>query len=336
MRNLSLFVVLVLSVLTASGFAQTSRLDEVKTRGRLVCGVNNQLPGFGNLDAQGNHAGFDVDFCRAIAAAVIGDASAVDFRSLTAQERFPALQSGDVDVLLRNTTWTSARDTSAGLSFGPIIFYDGQGFMVHRQSGISRLSDFDGRKICVQTGTTTELNLADTMQALDVRYEPVLFETVEQLTAAYDSGACDGWTTDKSGLVSRLNSLRTPADHLILDQVISKEPLAPAVRNGDDRWYDVVKWVVYGLMEAEEYGITSENVEQLAETSDNPSIRRILGIDSDNVAAIGLMPDGIRRAIAQVGNYGEIYTRNLGPFNISRGLNAQYYEGGLIYGMPFR
>jgi general L-amino acid transport system substrate-binding protein len=331
----------VLGVLIASfTVAQAQgKLAEVRNRGSLVCGVNDVLPGFGTVNEAGEHEGFDVDFCKAIAAAVLGDADAVTYRPLSAQERFTAVQTGEVDVLIRNTTWTSSRDTEVGLNFGPVIFYDGQGFMVRRDSGIASLEDLEGRRIGVQSGTTTELNLADVMSALDIQYEPVIFETSDQLVAAYDDGAVDAWTTDKSGLASLLISLNDPEEHRILDVTISKEPLAPAVLHGDDEWYDVVKWVIFGLMEAEEYGITSANVRELAETSTNPNIQRILGAEPTAVEQIGLEADAIATAIEAVGNYGEIYERNLGegtPFNIPRGLNAQYYEGGLIYGMPFR
>jgi general L-amino acid transport system substrate-binding protein len=319
--------------------AQAGLLDEVRSRGSVVCGVNNVLPGFGFVDEAGEYSGFDVDFCRAIAAAVLGDAGAVEFRPLTAQERFTAVQTGEVDVLIRNTTWTVTRDSTVGLHFAAVTFYDGQGFMARRTSGITSLEDFEGRSICVQSGTTTELNLADTMRAADVEYTPVIFETADQLTAAYDDGACDGWTTDVSGLVSRQITLRNPADHVILDAVISKEPLGPAVLQGDDAWFNVVKWVVFGLMEAEEYGITAENVAEMAETSEDPAVRRLLGAEGEAVSALGIPADGIRQAIAAVGNYGEIYNRNLGPdtpFDVPRGLNNLYTEGGLIYGMPFR
>ncbi|MDQ3458589.1 MAG: amino acid ABC transporter substrate-binding protein [Deinococcota bacterium] len=335
-----LLALLALS-LFLSGFAaaQAGLLDEVRSRGSVVCGVNNVLPGFGFVDEAGEYSGFDVDFCRAIAAAVLGDAGAVEFRPLTAQERFTAVQTGEVDVLIRNTTWTSTRDSTVGLNFAAVTFYDGQGFMARRTSGITSLEDFEGRSICVQSGTTTELNLADTMRAADVEYTPVIFETADQLTAAYDDGACDGWTTDVSGLVSRQITLRNPADHVILDAVISKEPLGPAVLQGDDAWFNVVKWVVFGLMEAEEYGITAENVAEMAETSEDPAVRRLLGAEGEAVSALGIPADGIRQAIAAVGNYGEIYNRNLGPdtpFDVPRGLNNLYTEGGLIYGMPFR
>lgn len=316
-----------------------SLLEEIQERGNVVCGVNSALPGFGSVNPEGEFEGFDVDFCRAIAAAVLGDSSAVEFRPLSAQERFTAVQTGEVDVLIRNSTWTSSRDTTVGLNFAPVNFYDGQGFMVRADAGISELTDLEGRSICVQSGTTTELNLADTMAALDIQYEPVIFETADQLSAAYDDGACDAFTTDKSGLVSRRITLREPGDHIIMDVAISKEPLGPAVLHGDDAWFDVVKWVVFGLISAEEYGLTSDNVEAAAESSVNPNVRRMLGVEGDNITGIGLPADGILQAIAQVGNYAEIYERNLGPdtpFDIPRGLNAQYYDGGILYAPPFR
>ena len=335
------FLVLFASLgllLAGTGFAQ-SLLEDVASRGSLRCGVNERLPGFGSVNDQGEFEGFDVDFCRAIAAAVLGDAEAVEFRPLSAQERFTATQSGEVDVLIRNTTWTSSRDTEVGLNFAPITFYDGQGFMVRSDSGIEALEDFEGQSICVQSGTTTELNLADVMGALGIQYTPVIFENADQLTAAYDDGQCVGWTTDKSGLASRLITLRNPDEHVILDATISKEPLAPAVLQGDDQWFDAVKWIVFGLISAEEYGVTSENVEQMAEETQNPDVQRLLGVEAAPIEQIGLPADGIRQAIAAVGNYGEIYERNLGPdtpFNIPRGFNAQYFDGGLLYSPPFR
>lgn len=338
MRKLLLFVLSAGLLLGTAASAQ-SLLDEVKERGSLVCGVNNQVPGFGSVDAQGNYSGFDVDTCRAIAAAVLGDANAVEFRPLTAQERFTAVQTGEVDVLARNTTWTSSRDSTVGLNFAPVTFYDGQGFMVRRDAGIASLQDLEGRSICVQSGTTTELNLADVMEALDIQYNPVIFETADQAIAAYDDGVCESYTTDVSGLVSRRTTLRDPAASVILDQTISKEPLAPAVLQGDDEWFDAVKWVVFGLFNAEEYGLTSENVEQAAAESQDPNVRRLLGVEGEAVSGLGIPADGILQAVRQVGNYGEIYNQNLGPetqFDIPRGLNAQYYDGGLIYGVPFR
>jgi general L-amino acid transport system substrate-binding protein len=332
-------IVLVAALVLGGAVSGQGLLREVKNRGNLVCGVNDRLPGFGSVNEQGEHEGFDVDFCRAIAAAVLGDANAVEFRPLSAQERFTALQSGEVDVLIRNTTWTSTRDTELGLNFAPTTFYDGQGFMVPRDSGIERLQDLQGLRIGVQVGTTTELNLADVLNALDIDYTPVTFETADQVTSAYDAGNVDAWTTDKSGLATSIITLQNPDAHKIMDATISKEPLGPVVRHGDDQWFDVVKWVVFGLMEAEEFGVTSENVSQVAEATENPSVKRLLGVDPSAVEDLGLEPTAIRDAIEQVGNYGEIYVRNLGPdtpFDIPRGLNSQYYDGGLIFGMPFR
>ena len=333
-----LFLIIVLCAAFSVASAQ-NLLQEIQNRGNLVCGVNERLPGFGSVDDQGNFEGFDVDFCRAVAAAVFGDAEAVEFRPLSAQDRFTAVQTGEVDLLARNSTWTSSRDTTVGLNFAPVNFYDGQGFMVRRDSGIESIEDLEGRRIGVQSGTTTELNLADTMEALGIQYTPVIFENSDQLASAYDDGQMDAWTTDKSGLASTLITLRDPSAHRIMDVSISKEPLAPAVLQGEDAWFDVVKWVMFGLFEAEEYGVTMDNVSEMAETTENPNIQRLLGVEPENVQGIGLPAEGIRNAIAAVGNYGEIYNRNLGPdtpFDIPRGLNAQYYDGGLIYGMPFR
>ncbi len=333
-----LYVVLSIAVV-ASGMAFASRLDDIKSRDKLVCGVNDKLPGFGSVSASGQYEGFDVDFCKAIAAAILGDASKVEYRPLSAQERFTAVQSGEVDVLIRNTTWTSSRDTSVGLEFAPTTFYDGQGFMTRKDSGINSLQDLEGRKICVQSGTTTELNLNAVLGALNVSFTPVIFENSDQLIAAYDQGACDAWTTDKSGLVSLLQSLQDPNAHKILDATISKEPLGPSVLDGESELFDAVKWVVYGLFDAEEYGITSDNVEEIAQSTQDPNVKIMLGVDSDNVSKIGLQNDGILQAIKQVGNYAEIYNRNLGPdtqFDLPRGLNKEYTDGGLLYGMPFR
>jgi general L-amino acid transport system substrate-binding protein len=334
-KPLLVLAVFVLAFGTAFG---QGKLQEIQARGELRCGANQNLTGFGSIDADGEWNGFDVDFCRAIAAAVLGDANAVSFRHLTAQERFTAVQSGEVDVLVRNTTWTSSRDTTVGLNFTAPTFYDGQGFMVRRDSGVNTLTDFEGRSICVQSGTTTELNLADVMQALDVQYTPVIFAEAAQLVSAYDDGQCDGWTTDKSGLASFLPSLRVPADHRIMAETISKEPLGPAVLHGDDQWYDVVAWVVFATFAAEEFGITSENVDMALE-SPNPEVRRLLGVDPDNIRGFGLASDAMYQVISQVGNYREIYDRNLGPdtqFDIPRGLNALYTQGGLLYSPPFR
>ncbi len=336
------WIVLTLAGTSLLGIAQAQgggKLAEVRERGELICGVNDQLPGFGSVDDAGEYVGFDVDFCRALAAAVLGDAEAVRFRALSAQERFTAVQTGEVDVLIRNTTWTSSRDSDVGLDFAPTNFFDGQGFMVRSDAGIEALEDLDGLRIGVQSGTTTELNLADVMGALGVDYEPVVFEQADQLVRAYDQGAVDAWTTDKSGLASYLPTLQDPSAHEIMEATISKEPLAPAVLQGDSQWKDVVSWVIYALFDAEEYGITAENASEQAETSQIPDVQRLLGTEPEPVEQLGLEPTAMLTAIQAVGNYGEIYERNLGEatqFKIPRGLNAQWGDGGLLYGMPFR
>ncbi len=242
-------------------------------------------------------------------------------------------------MLIRNATWTSSRDTEVGLDFAPVNFYAGQGFMVRTDSGVETLEDLEGLRIGIESGTTTELNLVDVLGALDVQFEPVVLENNDQIVGAYEQGAVDAWTTDKSGLVSFLPTLQDSSAHMILEATISKEPLAPAVLQGDSQWADVVSWIIFGLMNAEEYGITSENVAEQTETSQVPDVQRLLGVEPEPVQQLGLEATAIRDAIAAVGNYGEIYNRNLGPdtqFNIPRGLNAQYYDGGLIYGLPFR
>ncbi len=320
--------------------AQTrGRLQAVLDRGTLICGAHGTLPGFGAVDANGNYVGFDVDFCRAVAAAVLGDAEAVEFRSLSAQERFTAVQTGEVDVLFRNSTWTLTRDSSeVGMEFMPVNFYDGQGMMVRADSGIESLEDMDGATVCVQSGTTTELNLTDVFRSLGVEFEPVVFEDADPTRDAYDGGRCDGVTTDKSQLVSYLTQLTNPDEHIILDVTMSKEPLAGAVAQGDPEWADVVRWVLFGLMNAEEYGVSSETVNDMM-GSEDPNVRRLLGVEGEMGAKLGLPNDFMVAAISSVGNYGEIYNRSLGPdtpFNLPRGQNALYTEGGLIYAMPFR
>lgn len=334
-----LTLVVALTVLGGMAQAQVSLVDEIKMRGTLACGVNSQLPGFGVVDSAGEFSGFDVDFCRAIAAALLGDADAVEYRALTASERFTAVQTGEVDVLIRNTTWTSSRDTDVGLNFAPTTFYDGQGFIVKRASGIQQLGDFEGTTICVQSGTTTELNLADVMAALDIEYTPLVFETADQTFSAYEAGQCESVTTDVSGLVSRSTLLQDPSASVILPVTISKEPLGPAVLHGDDAWFDLVKWVTFGTIFAEEYGITSENVRDVAANAQAPVVRRFLGLDGEVMSQLGLDSDAMVRMIEQVGNYGQIFARNLGPdtqFGLERGLNGLYTDGGLLYSPPFR
>ncbi|MGH2521599.1 MAG: amino acid ABC transporter substrate-binding protein [Anaerolineales bacterium] len=314
-------------------------LKTVQDRGTLLCGGNANVPGFGYLDPDTQQfAGFDIDFCKAIAAAVFDDPEKIQVVPTTGTTRFPALQSGEVDVLIRNTTWTISRDTSLGFDFGPTTFYDGQGMMVRQDSGITDLEGLAGGTVCVQQGTTTEKNLADVMRALNVDYEPLVLADAVATREAYDEGRCDGFTTDKSGLVSQQILLQDPAAHVILDVTMSKEPLGPLVRHGDNNWGDVVTWVVYCTIAAEELGIDSTNVDDML-GSDDPVILNTLGVEGDLGLALGLTADFCVRVIRHVGNYAEIYDRNLGPdtpFNLPRGLNALYTQGGLQYAPPFR
>lgn len=327
----------------AGGAAQQpatgGRIQTIISRGKLICGVNQSLPGFGNVDSAGKFSGFDVDFCKAIAAAIFDNPDAVEYRPLTAQERFTALQTGEIDVLIRNSTFTLSRDGALGLEWMPVTFYDGQGMMVRKDSGIETLQDMDGATICVQTGTTTELNLADNFRQRNLAFTPVVFQENDQAVAAYDAGQCDGFTADRSALVSSLTKLSNPADHKILDVTMSKEPLAPVVAHGDQQWGDAVRWIVYATFQAEEFGITSQNLAQFT-SSDVPEIQRFLGLGDNKLGeGIGLPNDFVQRIIRHVGNYEEIYNRNLGPdtpFNLPRGLNSLYTKGGLLYSPPFR
>jgi len=315
------------------------RLAAVQGRGQLVCGVNGGLPGFSVLDeGTGQFSGFDVDYCRAIAAAVLGDPDAVEYRPLTADQRGPALQAGEIDVLIRNTTWTVTRDTTWGL-FAPTTFYDGQGMMVTSATGAQRLEDLAGATICVQSGTTTELNLTDQMRALGVQFEPLVFSEIDATYQAYEQGRCDAVTSDRSQLVARRTTFANPDDHVILDVVMSKEPLGPVVPLGDDQWFNVVKWTVFATIEAEELGLTAANVEQEASASENPVVRRLLGAEGELGATLGLSNDWVVGVISAVGNYAEIYDRNLGPdtpFDLDRGLNQLWTDGGLLYAPPYR
>lgn len=314
-------------------------LKAVKERGYIICGVNGQLPGFSYVDSQGNYSGFDVDFCKALAAAIFGDPTKVEYRPLTAKERFTALQTGEIDVLIRNTTWTLTRDTELGANFVATTFYDGQGIMVPKDSGVTKLEDLQGASICVATGTTTELNLADQMAARGIDYQPVVFETADQVFGAYEEGRCDAVTTDKSGLVSRKAVLKDPNAHIILEETLSKEPLGPVVRHGDDQWFDIVQWVVFATFTGEEYGVTSQNVDEIKATTQDPNIRKFLGLEGEMGQKLGLTDDWAYNIIKYVGNYAEIYDRNLGPgtpFNLPRGLNASWKDGGLLYAPPIR
>ncbi len=314
-------------------------LQTVKDRGKLICGVNSSVPGFGFLNEDGSFSGFDVDFCKALAAAIFGDPGKVEYRPLTAKERFTALQTGEIDVLIRNTTWTLTRDTELGANFTATTFYDGQGFIVRKESGIKTLEDLNGATICVGAGTTTELNLADTFAARGIDYTPLVFETADETTGAYEEGRCDAYTTDKSGLVARRTVMANPDDHVILEETISKEPLGPVVRHGDDQWYDIVQWTVFATFTAEEFGITSANVDSVKSSTENPSVKKMLGLEGDMGAKLGLSNDWAYNIIKQVGNYAEIYDRNLGPDTptyIERGLNRLYTDGGILYAPPIR
>jgi general L-amino acid transport system substrate-binding protein len=320
-----------------SGYGETLRT--VQQRGKLICGVNAQVPGFGYVDQSGEFSGFDVDYCRALAAAIFGDTSKVEFRAVTASERFTALQSGEIDVLSRNTTWSLVRDTELSGNFVATTFYDGQGMMAPADSGLATLQDLDGGTVCVQTGTTTELNLADVMASLGVSYTPAVYEDADQTFNAYAQGRCDAVTTDKSGLISRRAVLPDPENHIIMDVTMSKEPLGPMVRHGDDQWFDIAQWTVFALFAGEEFGITSANVDQIKAEATAPEVKRLLGLETELGLKLGLSNDWAYNIFKLVGNYAEIYDRNLGPNTptyIPRGYNNLYTNGGLLYAPPFR
>jgi general L-amino acid transport system substrate-binding protein len=335
---------LKLAMLAGALFAATSttalagaRLDAIKARGELICGVNTGLGGFSIADSTGKWVGLDVDICRAVAAALLGDGNKVKFVPLTAQQRFTALQSGEVDILSRNTTWTLTRDTQLGLNFLATTFYDGQGFMVPKKLNVASAKQLAGASVCVQPGTTTELNLADYFRANNMQYKPVVIEALAEVNAAFFAGRCDALTTDASGLASvRKNDAKNPDDYVILPEIISKEPLGPAVAQGDEQWADIVKWTIFALLEAEEYGITQANVDEMAKTSTNPNIKRILGSTPGMGKAVGLDEDWVVKAVKSVGNYGEIWTRNIQPLGLPRGLNNLWTKGGIMYGPPIR
>ncbi|MGK7902382.1 MAG: amino acid ABC transporter substrate-binding protein [Hormoscilla sp.] len=315
-----------------------SRLDAVKSRGQLNCGVDGGIPGFSFVDENGQYSGLDVDVCKAVAAALFDDPEAVEYRNLDSTERFTALNGGEVDILSRNTTWTISRDTSVGMEFAPTTFYDGQGMMVRKNSGIKTLQDFAGKSVCVEAGTTTELNLTDKMREAGVNAETLTFQKADPAYAAYAEGRCEGMTSDKSQLLARRSTLPNASEHILMDVTMSKEPLGPVTVNNDSAWFDVVKWTTYALIEAEELGITSANVEQM-KNSDNPTIRRFLGVEGALGEGLGLTNDFTVRIIKHVGNYGEIYERNLGKksqFQLDRGQNDLWTRGGLLYSPPFR
>jgi len=323
---------------SSSGFDNNkpSRLDTVLERGNLICGVNGQLPGFSFVNENGEYSGMDVDICRAVAAALFNDPDQVEYRDLSAQERFTAMQTGEVDLLSRNTTWTMSRDTSVGMEFAPTIFYDGQGLMVTKSSKIKQLADLNGKSVCILAGTTNEQNLADGMRKLGVNYQPVVFEDTDAVYAAYEQGRCEGVTSDRSQLVARRAVLANPDNHQVLETVLSKEPLGPLVANGDSQWFDAVKWITYALIQAEEFEISSQNIVDFEETED-PRIKRFLGQEGNLGEDMGLPNDFAARVVAKVGNYEEVFKRNIGePFNLDRGQNKLWTEGGLLYSPPFR
>ena len=314
----------------------------MKAKGFVQCGVSTGLAGFSAPNDKGEWSGLDVDLCRAVAAAILDDANAAKFSPLSAKERFTALQSGEVDMLPRNTTWTISRDTSLGLNFRAVNYYDGQGFMINKKNlpDITSALQLSGAAVCVQAGTTTELNLADYFKANNMQYNPVVFEKLEEVNAAYDSGRCDVYTTDQSGLYGIRLTLKSPDDHMVLPEIISKEPLGPAVRQGDDQWFDIVSWAHFAMVAAEELGVTSANVEEM-KSSGNPDIQRLLGTEEGSKLGenLGLTNDWAVRIIKHVGNYGEAFERNVGSgsnLKISRGINALWTKGGLQYAPPIR
>ena len=331
-------VLLAVSVPASAALSQAGTLETVKARGVLNCGVNTGLAGFSAPDDKGEWTGIDADFCRAVAAAIFKDGGRVKFLPLNAKERFTALQSGEVDLLSRNTTWTMSRDTSLGMNFTGVMYYDGQAFMVRKSLGVASVKDLAGASICVQTGTTNEQNLADYFSANGIGYRPVVFERLIEVLAAYNSGRCDAFTTDSSQLVSERTRLPNPDDHVMLPELISKEPLGPVVRQGDAGWANIVRWVHFAMLNAEEYGVSSKNVDQML-SSPNPEIRRLLGLEGDFGKGLGLDNDWAVAVIRAAGNYGESFERNLGSgsrLGLARGRNALWKDGGLQYAPPIR
>jgi len=336
----TLAILTAATILGASGFAQAgATLDKVKKQGFVQCGVSDGLPGFSVPDAKGNYQGIDVDICRGVAAAVLGDASKVKYSPLTAKERFTAIQSGEVDMLSRNTTWTSSRDAGMGLVFTGVTYYDGIGFLVNKKLGVSSAKELDGATICIQAGTTTELNVSDYFRSNGLKYTPITFDTSDESAKSLESGRCDVLTSDQSQLYAQRIKLAAPADYVVLPEVISKEPLGPVVRKGDEEWFSIVKWTLFAMLNAEEAGITSKNVEAEAKATKNPDVARLLGADGEYGKDLKLPKDWAVQIIKQVGNYGEVFDRNVGAgseLKIERGLNALWNKGGLQYAPPVR
>lgn len=336
----TLAVLTTAAVLGVSGFAQAgSTLDAVQKKGFVQCGISDGLPGFSYADAKGNYLGIDVDVCRAVAAAVFGDASKVKFSPLTAKERFTALQSGEVDILSRNSTWTSSRDAAMGISFTGVTYYDGQGFLVNKKLGVTSAKELDGATVCIQAGTTTELNLSDYFRANGLKYTPITYDTSDESAKSVEAGRCDVLTSDQSQLYAQRIKLAAPSEYVVLPEVISKEPLGPAVRQGDDEWFKIVRWTLFAMLNAEELGVDSQNVVETAKTTKNPDIARLLGSEGEFGKDLKLPKDWAVQIIKQVGNYAETFNRNVGAgseLKIDRGLNAQWNKGGLQYAPPVR
>jgi general L-amino acid transport system substrate-binding protein len=338
MKRVSLVVTLALAAGLTTQAASAQTLKTVKDRGQLSCGVSQGLPGFSTPDDKGNWTGLDVDICRAIAAAIFNDATKIKFVPLSAKDRFTALQSGEIDVLSRNTTWTLSRDTSLGANFTGVTYYDGQGFLVKKSLKVNSALELNSASVCVQTGTTTEQNLADYFKGNNMKYEVIAFGTADETVKAYESGRCDVFTSDVSQLYAERLKLANPADHVVLPEVISKEPLGPMVRHGDDQWFDIVKWTLYAMVGAEELGMTQKNVDEVAK-SDKPEVKRAVGTDGNLGEQLGLTKDWLVRIVKAVGNYGESFERNVGSgskLGIARGLNNLWSKGGIQYAPPIR
>lgn len=337
-RITSLAVASTIAMGMVSSAQAASTLDAVKDKGFVQCGVSTGLPGFSNPDAKGNWQGMDVDVCRAVAAATLGDAAKVKYIPLTAKERFTALQSGEIDMLSRNTTWTQTRDTTLGLNFAGVNYYDGQGFMVSKKLGVKNALELDGAAVCIQSGTTTELNLSDFFRENNMTFSPVVFDTSDQTVKGFEAGRCDMLTSDQSQLYALRIKLANPDSAIVLPEVISKEPLGPVVRQGDDQWFNIVKWSLNAMINAEELGLTSANIDQM-KTGTNPNVARFVGLDGPKGSGLDLSDDWAYQIVKQVGNYGEGFERNVGsgsPLNIARGVNALWSKGGFMYAPPMR
>ena len=335
MKKLTAAMVAVASVAFAAS-ASAATLDDVKAKGHIQCGVSQGLPGFSNADDSGNWTGLDVDMCRAVAAAVFGDSNAVKFTPLSAKQRFTALASGEVDILSRNTTWTMTRDTQLGLNFAGVNYYDGQGMMVPTSLGVTSALELDGANICTNTGTTTELNITDFFRSNGMSFNLVAFEKADEVVAAYDAGRCDVYTTDRSGLAAQRGKLTAPDAHMVLSEIISKEPLGPVVRQGDDQWFNIVRWSLNAMINAEEMGITSENVNATQYNDVTPGVARLVGKEGNFGEELGLSNDWAYNIISQVGNYAESYEANVTPLGLARGVNALWSDGGILYAAPIR